>query len=108
MDTLSKLIGENWFKFILGWGYIGILFTFLSYLTFAKVWQATIEYYGIPFVVVIIIAPPLLFISSWYIGDFVIRKNLLSHQISLQNRDANPEFKELCENTRLILKELTK
>ena len=99
-DGISRFLGENWFRFNIGWGVVVVVNGIVNYLTFAKVWQGTIEYYGIPFAVAIVALPVTILAGGWVVGYLIIKKNVLAAQNSLQNRQANPEFVALIEQVK--------
>ena len=102
----SKFIGENWYKFTAGWGMITLVMgAFFTFTTWAKVWQPTFDYYGIPYVPVIATGFFIMLVAGWILGDFWIRKNMVAHQTSLLNKN-NPEFEKVCQQLDYVYKKL--
>ncbi|MGA2105018.1 hypothetical protein [Methanoregula sp.] len=102
----SAFLGRTYYKFTLGWQIINLPLAFIGYLTFAKVWQPTIEYYNIPFLPVLIGFPILLALIGFVIGDLMIKKKVQAEINSLVNREANPQFFELCADVKDIKEKL--
>ena len=105
-SDISRFLGENWFRFITGWAFANVLNGVVQYLILVKVWQSTIEYYGIPFLAILIIMPFVFGGGVWLLGYLIISKNVLAAQNSLQNRQANPEFMMFLEQANRMEQKL--
>ena len=98
----SKTIGRVYYKFQIGFSPLSYILTFVGFLTFAKVWQSTFEFYNVPFIVAMVGFPLAMLITAFILGEIMIRKNVKAEMTSLVNTEGNPEFKELCERLRRI------
>ena len=99
-------IGRNYFRFQIGYGFVSIANSIFSYFTFAKVWQPSFEYYGIPFGFVLAGIPACMTLIAWLLGYYYIKAGLLSAQVSLNNTEGNPEFALMCKRVDLICKKM--
>jgi hypothetical protein len=100
----SKFLGQTYYKFTLGWGIISIPVSLIGYLTFVKVWQATFEFYRIPFILVLTVFPILLIAVGFSIGHMMIRHQVQAEINSLINRQANRELCMVLEKLDIIIK----
>jgi hypothetical protein len=98
----ADMIGRFYYKFQIGFSPMSYALSLIGFLTFAKVWQGTFEYYGIPFAVVVVGMPVCVLATAALIGHYMITKNIQSAMTSLINTEGNPEFAEMCR----IVKEI--
>jgi hypothetical protein len=102
----KKFIARSRMRFLLGSGIAGIIMSFVTLLTFAKVWATTFEYYGIPMLPVYIAFPVLYMIVCWYGGLLYERSGVWGEETSFVNKTLNPEFLELYNDVKEIKKSL--
>lgn len=65
-------------RFTRGFSRAGVIFGIVNILTFAKVWQGTFDYYGIPLVVVILTVPIGVVLACLAVGVFEERTGVWS------------------------------
>ena len=102
----SEYIGRAYVKFQTGYTPITYTLSLISFLTFAKVWQGTFEYYGIPFVFVVVLCPVLILGVAFILGHCMIHFKVQEAMQSLGNTEANKEFAELCKDVKEIKEKL--
>jgi len=102
----KKFIARSRLRFTLGLGIIGSFLTIINMLTFAKVWEGTFIYYGVPMLIIYIILPMGYMISCWCIGYLYDVKGIWKEETSHANANLNPEFVVLCENVVLLNEKL--
>jgi len=103
---LSKPIGRCYVKFQTGYTVISYVLSLIGFLTFAKVWQSTFEYYGVPFSIVVVICPILILGVAFVMGHCMIHFKVQEAMQSLGNNEANKEFAELCRDVKEIKEKL--
>lgn len=103
---ISEYIGRAYMKFQVGYTPMTYALSIIGFLTFAKVWQSTIESYGIPFAIIIALFPIILFIGAFSIGHGIIVYKIQEAMQSLGNTEANKEFAELCNDVKEIKEKL--
>jgi hypothetical protein len=92
----SRFLGQTYYKFTIGWAIINLPLSLLGWGTFAKVWQPTLDYYGIPFYPVLFGFPLVMAVFGYFIGDTMIKKKVQAEIASLTNEEANPQFFRVC------------
>ena len=95
-STLA-LIARNKLRFFIGMSFFGILMSIFGFLTFAKVWSGTFEYYGVPPIIIYITVPVMLVLGCWYVGFWYEMNKLWEYEVSHLNKNINPEFVTLIE-----------
>lgn len=100
----SKFIGRAYQKIQIGAGWVSMGLQFIGFLTFVKVWQTTIEFYGLPFAPILVITPAVLIVVEFLIGHFHIKSKVQSEMNSMLNLEANPEVILMLEKMDLIIK----
>jgi hypothetical protein len=98
---------RNKLRFFLGMGFLGVFMSIFNFLTFAKVWSATFEFYGIPIGIVHLAIPLLLIVGCWYSGYWYEMNNLWTEEVIHQNQTLNPQLMELMRDVK-ELKEMLK
>lgn len=104
--TLSMSIGRKYVKFQIGYVIISYALSLIGFLTFAKVWQETFEYYGIPFWAVVVLCPFFIFGIAFILGHCWIYFKIQEAMQSLGNTEANKEFADLCRDVKEIKEKL--
>jgi predicted KAP-like P-loop ATPase len=82
-------------RFVAGSAIVSIVITIVNLLTFAKVWEKTFEYYGIPPVAVYILFPACFIAGCWYVGYLYDIKGVWKAETKFGNRKQNPEIMEI-------------
>jgi len=100
----SKFIGHAYQKIQIGSSWVNMGLQFIGFLTFVKVWQSTIEFYHLPFDVILIGIPIVIFGLEFLIGHIQIKSKVMSEMNSLMNMEGNPEARESIETVRKISK----
>jgi hypothetical protein len=100
--TDKKFIARSRLRYILGTGVIGALISAVNLLTFAKVWENTFLYYGIPPIAVYFILPVFYIAACWYIGFIYDTRGIWGEETSHSNEYLNPEFKKLVKDIKQI------
>ena len=88
----SKFLGRFYLKFQIGFAPMSYLLSFIGFLTFAKVWQSTFDYYNVPFIIALVIFPLCILGVATLLGHIMVKKNVQGEITSLMNTEANPEF----------------
>lgn len=91
----SRFLGRTYFKFQIGFQPLNYILAFVTFLTFAKVWQSTFDYYGVPFWTMLFVFPMFLLGVAAVLGHIMIKKNVQGEIQSLINTEANPELLEI-------------
>ena len=78
----------------------------VGYLTFVKVWQATFDFYHIPFVLVLLGTPLCLILAGFAIGHMMVKHRIQAEINSLINLQANPELLQIFEKLDTIIEKL--
>lgn len=104
--NLSEHIGRAYVKFQTGYTPIAYTLSLIGFLTFAKVWQGTFEYYGIPFTIIVVLCPILILVVAFILGHSMIYFKVQEAMQSLGNQEANKEFSELCRDVKEIKEKL--
>jgi hypothetical protein len=102
----KKFIARSRLRFTLGLGIIGAFISIISILTFAKVWEETFKFYGIPMIIVYVILPLGFGLACWCIGYFYDVKGIWKEENSHINASLNPEFQLVWEDIRIIDRKL--
>jgi hypothetical protein len=89
-------------KFQIGYAPLGYILALLGFLTFAKVWQSTFEWMGIPFWIVLAISPLCVFVGAFLLGHCMVCFKVQEAMQSLGNTEGNKEFNTLCEDVKEI------
>lgn len=105
-DSTKAFIARNKLRLFVGSAFVGLVLSFLSYETFAKVWADTFSYYGIPPLLVYILGPVFIFLGCWFVGYEYEIQRLWAYEVSHQNKNINPEFVKVCEDIEKIKKVL--
>ena len=100
--SLSKRIGRVYMKFQIGYAPLGYILALLGFLTFAKVWQSTFEWLGIPFWIVLALSPICVFVGAFVLGHCMVCFKVQEAMQSLGNNEGNKEFNTLCEDVKEI------
>jgi len=90
-----ELIARNKLRFFIGMSFFGIFMSIFGFLTFAKVWSGTFEYYGIPPIIVYVVVPPAFIFGIWYSGLWYEINKIWEYEVSHLNKNINPEFATL-------------
>lgn len=100
-DTTKAFIARNKLRLFVGLSFLGFITSMVNYLTFAKVWAPTFEYYGITPSIIYALIIPSVILSAFVMGYIYDKMHLWGFEVSYQN-DAhiNPEFSENCELTK--------
>jgi len=109
-STLS-FIARNKLRFFVGMSFLSVIISVFTFLTFAKVWASTFEYYGIPPIAVYISIPTLLLFFSWYSGYWYEMNRMWEYEVSHLNQNVNVEFGKMItdiEQQRCDIKEIKK
>jgi hypothetical protein len=93
----SRFLGRFYYKFQVGFAPMSYLLSFIGFLTFVKVWQSTFDYYGVPFVIALVIFPISILCIAAGLGHVMVKKNIQGEMTSLVNTEANPEFVTLLQ-----------
>ena len=93
-------------RFISGVGIVGSIITVVNILTFAKVWEGTFQFYGIPTVAVYTLFPLMYIAICWLVGYLYDTKGLWKAETKFGNKRQNDEFLEMYDNVKLIKKYL--
>ena len=106
--NLKSFLARTKYRFFNGTGFAGVLTGVLAILTFAKVWAATFEYYGInPSLAYIAI--PMAYVLLCYFGGLAYElSGIQALEISHQNQNVNPEVLILLANGKEANKRLDK
>ncbi len=99
-------VAKHRLRFMAGVGIVGSIITVVNILTFAKVWESTFNFYGIPAVVVYIVLPISYIGICWGVGYIYDKKGLWKAEQRFGNKSQNDEFLEICDNVKLIMKHL--
>jgi hypothetical protein len=91
----GDFIARSRLRFSLGIGIIGYAISALNILTFAKVWQSTFDYYGVPIMLMYTVFPIGFVFACWYIGYIYDTKGYWGKENSHVNLKMNPEFEEI-------------
>ena len=102
----KSFIARNKLRFFLGMGFLGVFMSVFNFLTFAKVWSETFEYFGIPMVLVYVAIPTVLIFGCWYFGFWYEMNKLWEEEIVHQNQNINPQLNELMKDVKEIKDEL--
>ena len=101
-DSTKAFVARNKLRFAIGMSFVGMFMSMFGYLTFAKVWSATLEYYHIPVTLIYIFGPIIIILSCWYFGYWYEMKKIWEYEVSHQNKNINPEFSKVCEDIKKI------
>ena len=109
-DNLKAFIARNKLRLFIGLGFLGFFTSMINYLTFAKVWAPTFEYYGIaPSAIYVLIIPGVI-MAAFIMGYAYDHLDLWGFEVSYQNgANINPEFSENCalaKETNTLVKQL--
>jgi len=100
-----RSFARNKLRFFVGLSFIGIIMSIFNFLTFAKVWSGTFEYYSISPTIVYVTIPLVLVIGCWYAGFWYEINKVWAYETSHMNTNVNPEFIKLIETVdRLEIK----
>jgi len=100
-----RFFARNKLRFFVGLSFIGIIMSIFNFLTFAKVWSGTFEYYSISPTIVYVTIPLVLVIGCWYAGFWYEINKVWAYETSHMNTNVNPEFIKLIETVdRLEIK----
>jgi len=102
----KKFIARSRVRFQLGAGISGIVISLASLLTFAKVWSDTFAFYGVPALPVYIAFPVVYIIICWLTGLFYEKSGIWEEETSFGNKNLNPEFLKICEDSEKIVKDM--
>jgi hypothetical protein len=102
----KKFIARSRLRYSLGVGVVGMFTSAIGILTFAKVWENTFVYYGIPPVSIYIAMPIGFFVVCFCIGYIYDVKGIWKEETSHSNTKLNPEFVTICENVERMDKKL--
>jgi uncharacterized membrane protein YdbT with pleckstrin-like domain len=95
-------IARNKLRFFIGMGFISIIMSIFNFLTFAKVWSSTFEFYGIPTWIIYIIVPVGLILLGWYLGYWYEMGKFWEEEVIHQNSNLNPQLMELIDDVKEI------
>ena len=96
-DTTKAFIARNKLRLFIGLGFLGFFTSMINYLTFAKVWAPTFEYYGINPQIIYVLAIPGVIVGAFVMGYVYDRLHLWGFEVSYQNSaNINPEFEKIC------------
>jgi len=93
-------------RFMAGVGIVGSIITVVNILTFAKVWEDTFRFYGIPPVMVYTLFPIAYVGVCWYVGYIYDKKGLWKAETKFGNQKQNEDFLEVCDNVKCIMQHL--
>lgn len=99
-------IATHHLRYGIGVGIVGSIITVVNILTFAKVWEETFKFYGIPPIAVFTIFPAGYIFVCWFTGYLFDIKGIWKAETKFANRNQNPEILEIYENIKLIKKHL--
>lgn len=99
---IIPFIARHRLRFGAGVGLIGSFFSIFSLLTFAKVWEPTFVFYGIPPILVYIGFPIAYIVMCWGVGYIYDRKGLWKAEVAFGNRQQNPELMEMYDDIKKI------
>lgn len=102
----KKYIALTRMRFGLGLGIIGMFTSIIGMLTFAKVWEETFLFYGVPMITVYLFLPLGFFGACWWIGYLYDVKGIWKEETSHQNMKLNPEFLTVLANMDHMVKNL--
>lgn len=105
--TWKSFVARNKLRFFIGMGFVGVIMSVFNFLTFAKVWSGTFEYYGIPPGVIYISIPLGLVLFGWYSGYWYEMNKFWEEEVIHQNSNLNPQLMELIQDVKDI-KEMLK
>jgi hypothetical protein len=103
-EKYLKFIARNKLRFFVGMGFLGIIMSIVSFLTFAKVWSTTFTYYGISPLMIYIIVPVGLVVLGWYLGYWYEMNNLWKYEVTHLNTNVNTEFEQMRADLAYIRK----
>jgi hypothetical protein len=99
---ILPFIARHRLRFVAGAGLVSSFLSIFSLLVFAKVWEATFEFYGIPPITIYIGAPIAYVIGCWFAGYIYDRKGLWKAEVAFGNRQQNPELMEMYDDIKKI------
>lgn len=102
-----KRVGRNLQYFQTGWSYVGMAIGLLNLWTFAKVWQGTTDYLGIPFLLVIAGLPLIVVCGARLFGKFFYQKKLAAGMMEVCNNQGNDEFLKMRDDVENIRSDIT-
>lgn len=100
------IVARNKLRLFNGLGFLSMIMAIFNFLTFAKVWSDTFEYYGIPSVLVYAVVPLGLVFGAWYFWFWYESNKLWEEEIIHQNKYVNPQLNELMTDVKDIKKHL--
>lgn len=104
---LRWFVSKNRMRYSRGAGWAGMMLAFVNTLTFAKVWQSTFEFYGVP-PQLIYFSLPIAYLSiCWTIGYIDEIKELWRTEMTYANKVLNKEWCEVCEKIDVMNKNIT-
>jgi hypothetical protein len=103
---IMAVIARNKLRFFIGTAFLGVFMSIFNFLTFAKVWSGTFEYYGIPLTVIYAAIPLAFIIGCWYFGYWYEMNKLWEYEVVHQTKNLNPQFNELMDDVKEIKKHL--
>lgn len=107
MKTKTKsFIARNKLRLFNGMGFLGTIMSIFNFLTFAKVWSSTFEYYGIPLIFVYVFVPLGLVFGCWYFWYWYEMSGVWEEEVAHQNENVNPQLTEYMEDIKAIKKHL--
>lgn len=101
MDLVWE-IAKNRMRYSRGAGWAGMLLAFVSTLTFAKVWEPTFVYFGIPTTLIYIGLPITYLVMCWTVGYIDEKKKLWEAEVKYANNILNKEWLELVNEVNKI------
>jgi hypothetical protein len=103
MDLIWE-VAKNRMRYARGAGWAGMLLAFVSTLTFAKVWEPTFVYFGIPTKLIYFGLPTAYLFTCWVIGYIDEKKKLWEAEVKYSNNVLNKEWLDLVEQVQQIKK----
>jgi hypothetical protein len=105
-EKYLKFVARNKLRFFVGMGFLTIIMSIFSFLTFAKVWSDVFISFGISPTMLYVIVPMGLVVTGWYLGYWYEMNNLWRYEVTHLNTNVNTEFeqmrKDLAEMRKLL------
>jgi hypothetical protein len=101
---MRSFLARNKLRLFVGMAFASVFLAIFNILTFAKVWSATFEYYGVPSLVVYVGIPVAYFVITFGLGYAYEFSGLWEKEVSYQNLVLNPEVRDMIDNMKVIRK----
>lgn len=106
MGKYTEFIARTRVRFLLGSAMANITVSFVTLLTFLKVYEPTLNFYHIPIYPLYALTPISYAVVCWWIGLWYQNSGIWQEEATFGNKNLNPEFLEIYESMKEIKKAL--